>query len=253
MRSVSRFWLALSAVTALVATGCGVASVDGQSDVVVSAAASLSDAFSDIETAFELANPEFDVLLNVAGSAALREQILEGAPADVFAPANPEVMVDVVEAGEVGGSPQIFAANSMVIAVPEGNPGGVTGLNDLEREDLFVGLCSPSVPCGSLARQVLADAGIDPSLDTNEPDVRSLLLKIGLGEVDVGLVYVTDAIAAASSVDSIQLPPQHTSVVLYPIAALAASPNPVGGEAFLRFVLSEQGSDIMERHGFVVP
>ena len=253
MRSGPYLWISVGATVALIATGCAATTSEEPTDVVVSAAASLSDAFSDIETAFESAHPEFDVLLNLAGSAALREQILEGAPADVFASANPEVMADVVEAGGVDGSPHVFAANTMVMAVPGGNPGGVIGLGDFEREALFVGLCAQSVPCGSLARQVLLDANVEPSVDTNEPDVRALLLKIGLAEIDLGMVYVTDAVAAASTVDAIPVPPQNAVSTLYPIARLVAAPNPDGGDAFIRFVVSDQGAEILEGHGFVIP
>ena len=154
--ATSAVWTVIAIAIALAASGCTGASQDETRDVVVSAATSLSDAFSDIEAAFERTHPEFDVLLNLAGSSALREQILEGAPADVFASADWATMDDVVAGGDVATTPRTFAINSMVIAVPAGNPSGIVGLEDLEREDVFVGLCAESVPCGSLARQVLA-------------------------------------------------------------------------------------------------
>jgi molybdate transport system substrate-binding protein len=242
----------IATVVVVVASGCS-STAEGESrDVVVSAAASLTDVFGEIEVAFEQSHPEFDVLLNLGGSSALREQILEGAPADVFASANRETMADVAAAGGVDGETQIFATNHMVIAVPIGNPGAVVGLADLERDELFVGLCAEAAPCGAFARQVLTSADVLPSVDSNEPDVRSLLLKIGLGEIDVGIVYATDVLAAAS-VESIAVPRQHDVTAEYPIASLAGAPNPGGGEAFIHFVMSDRGSSILQDHGFFVP
>ena len=168
---------------------CSGSSVEGE--LLVSAAASLTDAFAEIESAFEEANPDVDVVLNLGSSSALREQILEGAPADVFASANTSNMDQVAEAGELSGEAEIFATNSLQIAVPTGNPGGVTGLEDFAREELLIGLCAEDVPCGDFGRQALAKAGVIPSIDTNEPDVRALLTKIEAGELDAGITYVT--------------------------------------------------------------
>jgi molybdate transport system substrate-binding protein len=246
-------WVALMLAGSIAVSGCGSSSESDSRDVVVSAAASLSDVFRDMEASFERVHPEFDVLLNIGGSAALREQILEGAPADVFASANVETMQEVLAAGELEGTAHVFAENHMVIAVPAGNPGAVLGLEDFARRDLFIGLCAESVPCGAFARQVLASADVDPSVDSNEPNVRSLLLKIGLGEIDAGIVYVTDAISAAGLVDSITVPVNHDVTAEYPIALLVSAPNLAGGEAFIRFVTSAEGAAILEDHGFELP
>jgi molybdate transport system substrate-binding protein len=250
---LGRTLTAVAVVIALTMSACAGGADDDKSDVVVSAAASLTDVFGEIETAFEQQYPEFDVLLNLGGSTALREQILEGAPVDVFASADLETMDELVAAGEAGGMVQVFATNSMVIAVPVDNPGAVQGLGDMQRDDLFVGLCADGVPCGVFARKVLASADVDPSVDTNEPSVRSLLLKIGLGEVDVGIVYTTDAIAAVESVEPIAIAPEHNVVAEYPIALLDDAPNASGGGAFLRFVTSGQGAEILRDHGFGAP
>lgn len=253
MTVASAAWTAAVVVVALATSGCTGTPEDETRDVVVSAAASLSDAFSNIEAAFERAHPEFDVLLNVAGSSALREQILEGAPADVFASADQETMGDVVAGGDVATSPQTFALNSMAIAVPAGNPAEILGLSDFGRHEVFVGLCAESVPCGSFARQILAKAGVEPSIDTNETDVRSLVLKIGLGEIDVGIVYVTDVRAAGAALEPVELPDEHNVIAEYPIALLAGAPNRQGGEAFISFVMSDEGVAIMNDHGFGTP
>ena len=123
----------------------------------MSAAASLTDAFGEVEASFEAANPGVDVILNLGASSALREQILEGAPADVFASANASNMDQVVEGGEVTGEPEIFVSNLLQIATPPGNPGNVAGLEDFANEALLIGLCAEDVPCGDFGRQALGE------------------------------------------------------------------------------------------------
>jgi molybdate transport system substrate-binding protein len=221
--------------------------------VLVSAAASLTDAFEEIATAFEVANPGVNVVLNLAGSSALREQILEGAPADVFASANMINMDKVVAAGEVAGEPAVFAHNLLEIAVPAGNPAGITGLSDLSRDELLIGLCAEGVPCGDFARIALARAGVVPAVDTNEPDVRALLTKIELGELDAGITYVTDVASADGAVSGVEIPEADNVVAEYPIAVLSNAPNHAAAEAFVAFVLSNDGQTILRDYGFAAP
>ena len=117
---------------------------------------------------------------------------------------------------------------------------------------MLIGLCTEAVPCGSLAREVLAAAGIDASIDTSEPDVRSLLTKLEVGELDAGIVYITDIIAT-SEVAGIEIPDAVNPIARYPIAALADSPNSAGAEEFVAFVLSAEGQRILATHGFLSP
>ncbi|MFW6199180.1 MAG: molybdate ABC transporter substrate-binding protein [Gemmatimonadota bacterium] len=226
---------------------------EATSQVRVSAAASLTDAFSEMESAFEATRPAIDVLLNLGGSSALSVQILEGAPVDVFAAADTSIMQPVVEAGEVDGNPAVLARNLLQIAVPSGNPGGVTGVEDFSDNDLVIGLCAQSVPCGELARRALIRAGVTPAIDTNEPDARALLTKVELGEIDAGITYVTDVIAADGAVEGIDLPPEVNVSAEYSIAVLASAPNPDAAAAFVEFVLSDAGQAILESHGFDRP
>lgn len=222
-------------------------------EVLVSAAASLTDAFADMEVAFEETTGAVDVILNLAGSSTLREQLLEGAPADVFASANPQTMADVVDAGLTGQDPVVFATNRLAIAVPAENPGGVTGLDDFARDDLLLGLCIQGVPCGDFARQALDAAGVVAAIDTNEPDVRALLARVAADELDAGITYVTDVASADGAVVGIDVPSTDAVVAAYPIATLLDAPNPAGAEAFVAFVLGEDGQAIMARHGFGAP
>lgn len=221
--------------------------------VLVSAAASLTDAFAAIESAFEEANPGVDVVLNLGGSSALREQILEGAPADVFASANLSNMDQIVESGAVAGEPSIFAQNLLQIAVPPGNPAGITGLTDFGRDELLIGLCAEGVPCGEFARDALDAAGVIPATDTDEPDVRALLTKIEAGELDAGITYVSDVVSAGGSVEGIDIPDGENVVAVYPIAVLAESASPEESEDFVDFVLSAAGQAILVEHGFAAP
>jgi len=242
------------AVAALLTAACNLGVPTGgepQRELLVSAAASLTDAFADIEAAFEDANPGVDVMLNLAGSSALREQILEGAPADVFASANQSNMDRVVHAGEAA-DPRIFATNRLQIAVPAGNPARISGLDDFANGALLIGLCAEGVPCGDFGRRALDNAGVTPAIDTNEPDVRALLTKLSEGELDAGIVYVTD-VRSTDGVEGIDLPTAVNVIAEYPIAVLTNAPNPVAAAAFVAFVLSDAGQAILADHGFSAP
>jgi len=241
--------IATCSVLAVLLLGCS--SADQSSSVVVMAAASLTDAFSQIEAAFEAENPDVDVQLNLAGSATLREQILQGAPADVFAPANANIMARILSEGEVQ-RPIDFATNTLVVAVPAENPGNVTSVTDLADSNLFVGLCSEGVPCGDFARTLLESADVTASVDTNESDVRALLTKIEAGELDAGIVYATDA-ASTDDVVALPIDAAFQPAITYPIAALRSSPNPTDAAAFVAFVQSPAGQAILASHGFGTP
>ncbi|MDZ7676768.1 MAG: molybdate ABC transporter substrate-binding protein [Acidimicrobiales bacterium] len=233
--------------------GCGGTDDAADGSITVFAAASLTDAFDEVADAFEAADPDVDVSVDVsfAGSSSLREQVLEGAPADVFASANVPNMDAVVEAGAAG-SPRVFATNRLQIVVPAGNPAGIDGLDDFADDELLVGLCAAEVPCGDFARQALDRAGVRPAPDTNEPDVRALLTKVEAGELDAGIVYVTDVASAGDRVEGIDIPDEHNVVATYPIATLTGSGDPEAAAAFVAFVLGD-GQDVLAEFGFGRP
>jgi len=218
----------------------------------VSAASSLADAFGEMAAAFEAANPDVTVVLNLGGSSRLAEQIIEGAPVDVFAAAAPNHMERLTERGLVS-EPVVMATNTMVIAVPPGNPAGITGPGDFARSELVLGLCAPVVPCGEVAREALARASVEPVPDTEEPDVRSLLTKIEEGELDAGVVYVTDVVSSAGGVGAVSLGPGAGVSTEYPIAVVLDSSNRTMAERFTEFVLSPPGREILSRFGFGPP
>jgi molybdate transport system substrate-binding protein len=257
--------LAVACVPALMLAACGDDDDDSASateapaeelmlegDLTVFAAASLTDAFDEVGAAFEEANPDVSIEFNYGASSALREQILAGAPADVFASANTSNMDQVVEAGAAT-DPQDFVTNQLQIVVPAENPGGVTGLDDFANADLLIGLCAEEVPCGEFGREALGNAQVTPSVDTNEPDVRALLTKVEAGELDAGIVYVTDVLAAGGAVEGIDIPADENVTATYPIAALSEAGNAELAAAFVEFVLSGDGQEILESFGFDGP
>jgi molybdate transport system substrate-binding protein len=220
--------------------------------VTVFAAASLTDAFDELDAAFEDANPGVTVEISYGGSSSLREQILAGAPADVFASANTSNMDQVVE-GDAAADSTDFVTNQLQIAVPAGNGADVTGLDDFADGDLLIGLCAEEVPCGEFGREALANAGVTPSIDTDEPDVRALLTKLEAGELDAGIVYVTDVAAAGDAVEGIDIPADDNVTATYPIATLTDAPDAEAADAFVEFVLSDDGQEILTSYGFGTP
>ena len=215
--------------------------------VTVFAAASLTDSFADVAAAFNEEHPNVKIVFSFGGSSALATQIAEGAPADVFAAASPATMTASGATGEN------FASNTLEIAVPNDNPGAVMGLSDFANADLDIALCAVEVPCGAAAAKVFTATGITPSVDTYEQDVKAVLTKVSLGEVDAGLVYKTDVIAAGDDVTGIEFPESSEAVNEYPIATLSASTNKDAADAFVKFVLSKKGQSILAAAGFAAP
>jgi len=238
-------------------TACGTegdeAAADVTGDITVFAAASLTDTFTELGEAFEAEHPGTTVTFSFAGSSALAQQIISGAPADVFASASPATMALVTDEELAAGDPVVFVRNRLQIAVPAGNPAGVTGLEDFTNEDLTIALCAEEVPCGVASVQVFEAAGLTPAPDTYEEDVRATLTKVELDEVDAALVYRTDVLVAGDAVEGIDFPEAEEAVNDYPIAVLAEAPNAVGGRAFVDFVRSEAGRAALGSAGFDLP
>ncbi len=254
--------LAVLAVVALGAPACGGGGEAGAGTsgdggptgtLTVFAAASLTDVFTDLGQRLEDGNEDLTVQFTFAGSTALATQLAQGAPADVFAPADGTQMSVVTDAGLAAGDPTVFTGNVLEIAVPAGNPGGVTGLADFAREELALAVCAPEVPCGTAAEDVFAAAGVTPRPDTQEEDVRAALTKVELGEVDAALVYATDVAAARDAVEGIGVPEAEDAVNEYPLCTLAAAPNPGAAQAFVDLVLSDEGQQVLAAAGFRRP
>lgn len=220
--------------------------------VTVLAAASLTDALDEAVVAYEAAHPGVEISVSYGGSSALAEQIVSGAPADVFFAANESTMQTVDDA-DLAVDPEVLVANTLQLVVPIGNPGGVDGLADLANPGLVVALCDPSVPCGASAADLLALAGVTAAVDTYEDDVRAALTKVALGEVDAALVYRTDVAAAGETVEGIEIQLADEVVNYYPIALLMSAPNPDAAQEFIEYLRSTEGREVFARAGFVTP
>jgi molybdate transport system substrate-binding protein len=242
------------AATVLLLAGCGGTPATGDDDsgdegagtVTVLAAASLTEAFTRIGEDFRAAHPGTTVTFSFGGSSGLAQQIVAGAPADVFAAASPATMRTVTEAGDAAGEPATFARNQLVIAVPKGNPQGVSGLASLSEPGVKVALCAEQVPCGAAAKK----AGVRVTPVTQEQDVKAALAKVKLGEVDAALVYRTDVRAAAADVDGVEFPESARAVNDYPIVALRDAPNAAGAAAFVAYVRSAPAQRVLADAGF---
>lgn len=252
---------ALAAAVALAGCGDGGRSAgtpqaaDGavNGTVTVFAAASLTEAFTELGHDFEAKHDGVTVRFNFAGSSTLAQQINQGAPADLFAAASPTTMARVVDDRGVAGEPVTFVRNRLEIVVPAGNPGGVRGLADFARADLKLALCAEQVPCGAAAAKVFRLAEVGPRPDTLEQDVKAALTKVRLGEVDAALVYRTDVRAAGEEVEGIEFPESGQAVNDYPLALLKQAPNPAAAKAFRAYLRSPAGQSVLARSGFDQP
>jgi molybdate transport system substrate-binding protein len=228
--------------------------------LTVFAAASLTDVFGELGDQLMAANPDLDVRFNFAGSSALATQLTQGAPADVFASADEVQMAKVTDAELTEGS-EVFATNPLMLVVPADNPmgihlpegGGVPGLAEILDRDVTMAVCAPEVPCGAAAAKVLDAAGLSSYPDTYEEDVRAVLTKVELGEVDAGLVYVSDVHVAGDKILAYAFSESSQAINSYPVAALTDSPNPAAAQAFVDLVLSDEGQQTLRDAGFLEP
>lgn len=235
--------------------GCG-GSGDTRRDRELSifCAASLSEVFSALADEFAMRHRDLDIRLHGAGSQILAQQLIEGAPADLFAPAHPEHMDRLRRKGLVG-EPVYFARNKLTIIVPRSNPGSVSGAADLARPGVEVILAGPSVPAGRYARETLDRMGllgaVLDNLVSNEENVKLVLSKVLLGEADAGIVYVTDVRPPhLSKIVELPLPEESSVPVEYTIAVPKEAQNAEDARAFLRFILSREGQALLTEHGF---
>jgi len=245
-----------AAAAGLLLAGCtgldGEQPAEPQGTVVVFAAASLAGTFDRVEARLEQVYPHLDVVINYGGSAALATQIVEGAPADLFVSASEQAMQPIVEAG-LTAHPVDLATNSLMIAVPPGNPGRVTALADFADPELAIALCAVEVPCGALTARVLDDAGVLPSVDSYEQDVSAVLAKVELDEVDAGLVYRTDVLAAGARVEGIGFPEAEHATTLYQYAAPTSGANQTAAAAVSRYLQGDWMRELLEEAGFGAP
>lgn len=236
--------------------GCG-GSAQGTNDssaagpeaqqITVFAASSLQDAFTEMITEFESGSEGVTVeRLVTDGSSTLATQLMEGAPADVFAAADERTMEMLTDAG-IASKPETVAANTLVVAVPAGNSAGVEQLADLA--EVTTVLCAPEVPCGAASNELLENAAVSVRAASYEQNVRAVLEKVSTGEADAGLVYASDVLGD-DTVESFVPEGAEQVVNRYPIVVLEGAEHPEAAQAFVDFVRSPAGQAIMEAYGF---
>jgi molybdate transport system substrate-binding protein len=257
------FLLVVCFLTGCAAPGATATSAPESRTLTVFAAASLTDAFTEIGKNFEAANPGVSVTFNFAGSQALRTQIEEGAPADVFASANKTEMDTLVVGAYVAeGTPQVFLNNKLVVILPENNPAALEKLENLANSGIKLVLAAEEVPVGKYSRQALdqmnGQFGSDfkekvlANVVSNEDNVKQVLTKVRLGEADAGIVYTSDAVAAPE-LKTIEIPTDLNVIAEYPIATLTSSANADLADGFIAYVLSDAGQAILQKWGFAPP
>lgn len=220
--------------------------------VTVFAASSLTETFKTLAGQFERAHPGLRIKLNFGASSSLALQIEQGARVDVFAAASEATMDQVARSGEIT-SRNDFASNVLEIAVPPANPAGISTLADLARAGVKLALCQPQVPCGAAAVEVFHKAGLSVQPVTLESDVKATLTKVRTGDVDAGLVYVSDVRAAGVKVRGIPIPAALNVRTRYPIAVASKAPNAAGARAFSDYVRSAAGQQVLAGAGFGKP
>jgi molybdate transport system substrate-binding protein len=237
----------------------------GEATLTVFAAASLTEAFTELGQQFEADHPGVKVAFNFAGSQALSAQLGEGAPADLFASASTNEMNNAVAAGRVAdGSQRTFARNKLVVIYPMSNPAGLKKLQDLAKPGLKLVLAAEEVPAGKYSLEFLDNASQDSALGvmfrddvlknvvSYEENVKAVFTKVVLGEGDAGIVYLTDInVDDADGVGRLEIPDALNVTATYPIAEVSDAQQPELARAYIELVLSAQGQAILARYGFL--
>lgn len=261
------FLLAMLGGCGRAATPAQPASPAGATTLTVFAAASLSDAFKQIGSNFERANPDVRITFNFAGSQQLAAQLGQGAPADVFASANDAQMNTVITAQRVDRTAaRVFAQNRLVVVSSPSSRVAITRLQDLATPGVKIVLAAKAVPVGQYALDFLEKAIHDPAYGSDykanvlnnvvsyEENVRSVLNKVALGEADAGIVYTSDVVANSNAVvQRLDIPTELNVLASYPIAPISDSPRAAVAQAFIDYLFANDSQLILTRYGFRVP
>lgn len=223
-------------------------------DITVSAAASLTEAFTELGKDFEEQCEGTQVSFTFDSSGTLSQQILDGAPADVFASADEENMAKLTDEELVEGEPVVFAENRLTIVTKPGNPEGIGSLADLAEAGV-VSLCGEDVPCGRFAARALTAAGvtIPETSVTRGQNAKASLTAVSEGDAVAGIVYVTDALAAGDAVTPVEIPEDQSPMASYPVAVLTGAQDAAVARAFVAYVSSDAGQAVLAERGFLPP
>ena len=247
------------AASALVVAGCGDdgddggsdSSEDGGSTLTVLAASSLTDAFGELEKTYESDHSDVDVELSFDSSSTLAEQVVQGAPADVLATADEDTMQTVVDEDLTDGDPVGFAQNQLSLVTPADNPADIQTIADLDNPDVDFAVCVPDAPCGAATEKLLGIVGVTADPVTEEDNVRDTLGKVTEGEVDAGLVYVSDAQAAGDDVHVVEVPESDQVLNSDVIAVLSDAQDSEDAQAWVDLITSDEGQQVLQSYGFL--
>jgi molybdate transport system substrate-binding protein len=248
--------IAISTAVAFLMGACATPTPSGSpqvDDLTVFAAASLTDGFTRAGDEFAKANVRIRFMFNFGSSSTLATQIINGATADIFASADEANPQKILDAKLTDGVPVTFATNRLEIVVAPGNPKKIGSLADLARQDVVLVLAAPTVPAGKYALDALGKAGVAARPVSQEVDVRAVLNKVGLGEADAGIVYVTDLKSAGARVSGVDIPEQQQVVARYPIAVMKDSKKAQLAHRFVDYLLSPAGQTVLATSGFSKP
>ncbi|HEY2790318.1 MAG TPA: molybdate ABC transporter substrate-binding protein [Gaiellales bacterium] len=254
--------LVLAVVATIAATGCGGSSSGGSSGgspggasggtLYVSAAASLTNAFTHLVSTYQHAHPGWTVKTTFDGSDILEAQILQHAPADVFAAASPKYP-EILQGKKLLGQATSFATNTLVLVTPKSNPAHITSPQDLTQGSPKIVVADPAVPLGSYTDQVLANLGIDETklhIVSKEQNAEDVLAKLTSGEADAGFVYVTDALSQKARLHEVEFPASAQATATYPIGIVGYSKNTKAAQQWIDLVMSAQGQAVLKQFGF---
>ncbi|MEP7324911.1 MAG: molybdate ABC transporter substrate-binding protein [Gemmatimonadota bacterium] len=261
---MSRYWRRLGIAVATLGLLGATPAHQSSGTITVFAAASLTEAFTDVDLAFRQQNPGTTVRFNFAGSQQLAAQLEQGAQADVFASADERWMTYAREQSLIRGDPAIFARTRLIVIVPKSNPARINQLQDLAKGRVKLVLAGAAVPAGKYARDILQNLSrtsgypadfqrrVLANVVSNEETVKGVVTKVQLGEADAGVVYRTDVNSDIARVVRVfEIPEDQNVLASYLIATVRGTQNPETGRAFVTFVISPEGQRIMQQHGFL--
>lgn len=238
-------------------------SAQASNEIVIFAASSLTDAFHEIANEYERRTPDVTIRLNFAGSSQLATQLIEGAPADLFASANEIQMDRLVKSGQITAEKvQLFATNRLVLIIPENNHNAIESLHDLTQRGLKLVTAAKEVPIGRYTLEALKkmeqsgqfEPGFEQAVLANivseEANVRQMVTKVQLEEADAAIVYQSDV---TSDLRAIPISEALNIVAQYPIAPLDDAPHPEQASDFIAFIQSPDGQAILQKWGFLSP
>jgi len=260
-----RFVVACLLIIAVLSIGLWPAAAQESQTLTIFAAASLTDAFTEISDAFIADHPGVEIVFNFGGSSSLATQLVEGgAPADLFASANARQMTVAQEGERIAGKPMTFVKNRLVLIVPADNPAAIQSLRDLANGGVKLVVAAEGVPVRDYTNTLLEGLAADPAygegyrtavianIVSEEENVRQVSAKVALGEADAGIVYRSDVTPDINDqVIALPIPDRLNTIATYPIAITNDSANPELAQQFIDYLLSDIGQDTLVEWNFI--